>query len=214
MAERAKAVFAAFFKWLASRDLIDAVPTVNLDAYQKPVKRDRYLSDTEAGKFFAAVDAIKASDPVKAALKVALLTGQRIGEVQQMRWTDIEEKTGEDGKVEAAWWTIPATLTKNRRQLRVYKKETAREIIKTAPKAPGAQYVFLGADIKGEEPMSLQACGKAVARNLGTFRKNGVELFAPHALRHTVRTGLSALRVRPEVKDAVLNHSDGSVGGR
>src|SRR5215813_11634982 len=96
MAERAKAIFAAFFKWLASRDLVDAVPTVNLDTYQKPVKRDRYLSNAEAGKFFAAVDGMKASDPVKAALKVALLTGQRIGEVQRMRWGDV---AGE-------WWTI------------------------------------------------------------------------------------------------------------
>jgi len=214
MAERAKAVFAAFFKWLASRDLIDAVPTVNLDAYQKPVKRDRYLSDDEIGKFFAAVEAMKAGDPIKAALKVALLTGQRIGEVQQMRWTDIEEKTGEDGKVEAAWWTIPATLTKNKRLHRVYLTETAREIIKAMPKPPGALYVFLGADIKGENPMSLQACGKAVGRNLARFKKSGVAAFTPHALRHTVRTGLSALRIRPEVKNAVLNHSDGSIGGR
>jgi len=74
MAERAKAVFAAFFKWLASRDLIDAVPTINLDAYQKPVKRDRYLSDDEISKFFAAVEAMKAGDPIKGALKLALLT--------------------------------------------------------------------------------------------------------------------------------------------
>ena len=216
MAERAKAVFAAFFKWLASRDLIDAVPTVNLDAYQKPVKRDRYLLDDEIGKFFSAVEAMKASDPIRGALKIALLTGQRIGEVQQMRWTDIEEKTGKDGKVEAAWWTIPATITKNRRLHRVYLTETAREIIKDMPKPPGAQYVFLGADIKGEEPMSLQACGKAVARtaNVALLKKNGIAAFTPHALRHTVRTGLSALRIRPEVKSAVLNHSDGSIGAR
>src|SRR5262249_32544009 len=67
---------------------------------------------------------------------------------------------------------------------------------------------------KLDGPMSLQACGKAVARSLATFSKSGVEAFSPHALRHTVRTGLSALRIRPEVKNAVLNHSDGSVGAR
>lgn len=214
MAERAKWVFAAFFRWLAEGDLIEALPTVHLRKYQEPVKRDRYLSDDETGKFFIAVDSMKASDPVKAALKIALLTGQRIGEVQQMRWSDIEEKTGEAGKVEAAWWTIPATITKNKRLHRVYLTETAREIIKAMPKPPGAQYVFLGADIKGEHPMSLQACGKAVARNLARFKKNGIASFTPHALRHTVRTGLSLLRIRPEIKNAVLNHSDGSIGAR
>ena len=202
MAERAKWVFAAFFKWLASRDLIDAVPTVNLDQYQKPVRRDRHLSDTEVGKFFVAVDAIKAGDPVKAALKIALLTGQRIGEVQQMRWSDV---AGE-------WWTIPAEITKNKRLHRVYLTQTARSLIEAMPKIPGGDYIFPGAKLT--EPMSLQACGKAVARSLGTFRKNGVGTFTPHALRHTVQTGMSALRIRPEVKDAVLNHSDGTVGGR
>ena len=60
----------------------------------------------------------------------------------------------------------------------------------------------------------MQACGKAVARNLAKFRKHKIEPFTPHALRHTVRTGLSALRIREEVKNAVLNHTDGSVGGR
>jgi len=48
--------------------------------------------------------------------------------------------------------------------------ETAREIIKVIPKPPGA-YVFLGTDIKGEEAMSLQGCGKAVARNLASSRR-------------------------------------------
>jgi integrase len=202
MAERAKRVFAAFFGWLAERDLIEALPTVHLPEYQKPQRRERYLSDTEAGKFFAVVDAMKASEPVKAALKLALLTGQRIGEVQRMRWPDI---AGE-------WWTIPAEFTKNKRMHRVYLTETARRIVAAMPKFDGMPYVFPGASLDG--PMSLQACGKAVARNLATFRKHNVEAFSPHALRHTVRTGLSALRVNLEVKNAVLNHSDGSVGGR
>jgi integrase len=87
-----------------------------------------------------------------------------------------------------------------------------RRIVAAMPKVDGMPYVFPGASLDG--PMSLQACGKAVARNLAIFRKHGVEPFSPHALRHSVRTGLSALRVRPEVKNAVLNHSDGSVGGR
>jgi integrase len=202
MAERAKSVLAAFFKWLASRDLIDAVPTVHLDQYQKSVKRDRYLSDAEAGRFFSAADEMKASDPVKAALKIALLTGQRIGEVQRLRWSDV---AGE-------WWTIPAELTKNKRKHRVYLSEMGRAIIMAMPKVPGGEYIFPGVALR--EPMSLQACGKAVARNLATFKKHSIQPFTPHALRHTVRTGLSALRTRPEVKDAVLNHSDGSVGGR
>jgi integrase len=202
MAERAKHVFASFFGWMAERDMLEAVPTVHLPEYQKPVQRERHLSDAEIGRFFAAVDAINASDPVKAALKVALLTGQRIGEVQRMRWADI---AGE-------WWTIPSAFTKNGRLHRVYLTTTAHRIIAALPRLEGAEYVFPGASLDG--PMSLQACGKAVARNLAAFRKNGVEAFTPHALRHTVRTGLSALRIRPEVKDAVQNHSDGSVGAR
>ena len=72
--------------------------------------------------------------------------------------------------------------------------------------------VFLGLEKDG--PLSSQACGKAVTRNRDTFLKHGIAEFSPHALRHTVRTGLSALRFPQEVKEAVLNHRNQTVGGR
>ena len=81
MAESAKRVFSAFFGWMAKREIIDAVPTVFMPRYQAPIKRDRFLTDDERKNFLAAVDAMDASDPIKGALKIALLTGQRIGAI-------------------------------------------------------------------------------------------------------------------------------------
>jgi integrase len=39
-------------------------------------------------------------------LQVLLLTGQRPGEVFRMRWADVD--------LDAKWWTLPESATKNR----------------------------------------------------------------------------------------------------
>jgi integrase len=207
MAEATKRVLSAFFGWMAKREIIDALPNVFMPKYQAPVKRDRFLSVDERKTFLTAVDGIDASVQIKGALKMALLTGQRIGAVSSMRWSDI------DGD----WWTAPAISEKNGIPNRVFLTETAKAILGAMPRKErvdgegNVDAVFLG--LEKDAPLSKQACGKAVARNRDIFLKHGIAEFSPHALRHTVRTGLSALRFPQEVKEAVLNHRNQTVGG-
>jgi integrase len=45
------------------------------------------------------------SPTLAAVQKVRLLTGQRGGEIVNMRWADLD--------LDAGWWTIPAEISKN-----------------------------------------------------------------------------------------------------
>lgn len=206
-AEVAKRVVSALFNWMARRDIIEAVPTVHLPVFQTPVQRDRYLSDGECAAFFGAVDAMLASKQVKAALKVALLTGQRVGSIAKMKWTEIAD----------SWWTSPAGSQKKKRIQRVYLTATARDVLAGLPRKKGpdgkdVDFAFLGA--RGAAAIGATALDRAINRNLAVFAEHGISRFSPHALRHTVRTGLSALRFPKEVKEACLGHADGTAGGR
>jgi integrase len=44
------------------------------------------------------------------------------------------------------------------------------------------------------------------------IKKLKMEHFTSHDLRRTAATQLAALRTRPKIIDAILNHKDGSVG--
>ena len=70
----------------------------SLPAAEPPGERDRVLTDDELRAVWHACDGV---NPVFArVIRVMMLTGQRRGEVQGMRWDELSD----DGKT----WTIPA----------------------------------------------------------------------------------------------------------
>jgi len=87
------------------------------------VPRERYLTDEEVPRLFAAI--ANCSNPVIAdAIRLLLLTGARKGEVTAMRWTDVDLKTG--------IWLKPTTKTG--RPHRTTLSAPAKEIIARQPR--------------------------------------------------------------------------------
>ena len=70
-------------------------------------KRERYLSPDEMARLVAALNASKA--PGVNAIRLALLTGARRGEILSMRWEDIREGT----------WVKPSAHTKQKKEHRL-----------------------------------------------------------------------------------------------
>ena len=72
--------------------------------------------------------------PFGDALKLLVLTGQRRGEVAEMRWSEIDLQRG--------LWSIPAERTKNGRAHEVPLSLPALTILKSVPHFLNSDYVF------------------------------------------------------------------------
>ena len=143
-------------------------------------------------------------------LHILLLTGQRKGEVRQMRWDDIA--IGDDGTLV---WTIPATITKNHDEHEVpvtsYVKaildERGLDDLETRQHPP---WVFpCRFHERVDEPLknpkrAIATIYKVVGLTQGQQVKNGT---TPHDLRRTVSQWLKTLRFSVEERGRLLNHS-------
>lgn len=95
--------------------------------------RERYLLPEEMQKFFAALATVPPD--YQDFFLLLLLTGQRRGAVQAMRWEDLN--------LEAALWTVPAAFSKNKKSVTVPLVPRAVELL--ASRFQGAApspYVF------------------------------------------------------------------------
>ena len=142
------------------------------------------------------------------ALKLVLVTGQRPGEVAGMHLSEID----------GALWPIPAARRgKTDTALTVHLTTTALAVIEAAKvelvrlkdrrtvKSTG--HIF---EAWPGKPVNNSALARAVARMVGTLRAKDVPpwgRWTPHDLRRTMRTGLSACRVRPDIAEMVIGHT-------
>jgi integrase len=140
---------------------------------------------------------------VRLALRLQLLTGQRVGEVVRARWTDVDLAQGGEGAV----WTIPGDHAKNRNPQRVPLSPEAVAVLAEARRIrPGQGFVFPSP--LGDRPMVETAVNKAIHRNLQHF---GVAEFTSHDVRRTVATHVAEAGAGREVLRRLLNHVDRSV---
>src|SRR5207302_203102 len=122
-----------------------------------------------------------------------LLTGQRGGELVRMRWADVD--------LDAGWWTIPATDTKNGEPHRVPLVERVRAIIKAQQIDDEAQeFVFVGrgASLRDRAKKAPAAIAKALVLD-----------FRGHDLRRTAATRMAAAGIPRDHIAKVLNHVEG-----
>ena len=136
--------------------------------------------------------------------RLRLVTAQRGGELLQMRWQDIDEKSH--------FWSIPSEYVKNALGHRVYLNELARNILKTVPHDEKSIWVF---------PKSYMGDYKHVGRRLAqstranivseTKNKPGARDKADirgHDLRRTAASLMAAGGVPRFVISRLLNHSE------
>lgn len=195
-ANRMLAVIRRVFNWALERELVEVNPATRMKAPAKEHRRDRVLSADEIKTVWSNLDKIEASDSIKDALRLILVTAQRPGEVLAMRREEI------DGD----WWTIPGEKTKNSKPQRVPLTPLAREIIKRRPEAgplfPSPRH--------NREHIEVNALAHAVRRNRD---KLAVEPFKPHDLRRTAASNIAANGTDRITLMKILNHADQAVTG-
>ena len=131
-------------------------------------------------------------------VKLLILTGQRLGEIARLTWTEYHEATGEI--------RLSGDRTKNRRAHIIPLPDAARTIIDSRDRINGCPYVF---SITGKTPVSGISKWKDDLDKQLSFETP----WHLHDLRHVVSTGMNELEVEPHVVEAVLNHVSGFRAG-
>jgi integrase len=133
------------------------------------------------------------------AVRLALLTGTRSGEVLKARWTEIDEKT--------RVWTIPAERMKGGVLLRVPLSDAAFTVLAELRKLPASPFLFPSMlPRKGRPPASVgpMTMRRALAR-LGYAGQ-----VDPHGFRATLRGWGKQRGFREEALELALAHNEGS----
>ena len=194
-ANRTLALIRKMFNWGISRDIIETTPCIQVKPPMPEKSRERVLSEDEIRAVWRAFEQL---DPIfEASFKIRLLTAQRGGEVDKMRWADLDFDGG--------WWTIPAEMSKNKLSHRVPLSKPVVAIIESLiGHSGGKEWVFLSR--KGMPIRNPQhAADRVVAIS-------GVKDFTLHDLRRTASTYMTRqLKVSRFNLRRVLNHKDTGV---
>lgn len=177
----------------------------------KTRNRGRFLSTEEVPRFWDAFD--ECGLLPSNALKVILLTGQRPGEVRQMRWKDIKYERLED--TEGNWWRLPGEPedgwpgTKNKQSHYVFLTQVVMDILAELRDKDDDGFVFNGyRDGTALGGNSLNEAMRAICVTLGIERPDKV---TPHDLRRTHGTTITKLKFIRDQMNRIQNHKDGGI---
>lgn len=204
--------------YAADREIIEANPVADLKPASitvkgrrdplRPNRRERVLDEEEIRALWTKAEASGLHRLTALALKLVLVTGQRPGEVAGMHESEI------NGRV----WTIPAARRgKTETEHAVYLTDTALGILDAAAeerarlakrrREPWAGYIF---EARPGAALTAHALARAVLRYADALGSADLPdkggRWRPHDLRRTMRTGLSACRVRPDIAELVTGH--------
>lgn len=197
MTNRVFAAVRKLFNFCLARDMIASSPCAGIRPPVPEVSRDRVLTDDEIRAFWGATG--RMGYPFGPLFRLLLLTGQRLSEVGEMTWAELD--------LSDRLWTIPRQRAKNDVAHGVPLSEVAMGIIGNLPRVAGpVGYVFT---TNGRSPVSGWSRAK---RNLD--REMGATTpWRLHDLRRTCASGMARLGINLPVIEKVLNHTSGSFAG-
>jgi integrase len=184
------------FGWAIGRSLygLEVSPCTGIKTSEvigKKEPRQRVLLDSEMAALWRAMAAIPY--PAGPFVRILLITGQRLREVAEMRWPEID--------LDKALWTIPPERMKGDAAHEIPLPPIAVEILKGLPRFTGP-YVFTttgGArPIGGFSKMKLR---------IDAAMKEPIAPWRFHDIRRTMRTGLGALPVPNNVSELCIAHA-------
>ena len=195
------------------------------------VARDRLLDDDEVFAFWRA--ASRMPYPAGPAFQLLLLTGLRLAEVSNARWSEfnpvVVRAIRQSGEQPIDWsrfdqlqltWTIPAARMKGKNgKARAHMVPLTPDMLAVLERLPvfasGGDAIFsrnsglkpavMSTEIKAALDARMLRILRAVARKRGEEHAE-LKPFVTHDLRRVVRSGLSRLKVPEEVREAVLAH--------
>jgi integrase len=193
----------AMVRWARGRGDLDSNIMDGMRRPSETVERDRVLSADEIRKVWKALPDADMRESTARILKLCLMTGQRVGEVCEMKRGQLD--------LEGAIWTIPAEIAKNGREHKVPLSAIAQEIVLEQMAAVEsladrkervvAEFVFPAPG--GRSAVSAASVPKAVMRS----NHLGIAPWTPHDLRRTAATMMAEGGVSPFIIGHVLNHA-------
>jgi integrase len=191
MAEKVYTDIRAMLNWAVKCGYLDSNPASGMEESGASKPRERYLSEEEIAALWPALSTFK--KPVELALKLALVTGQRIGEICGMTKSELDLAKG--------LWTIPAERSKNGKAHTVPLSGMALDLIAEA------RTTAIGNRL-------IARSSEAVAQAL-IYRINRlpVQDWTAHDLRRSVCTHLAQMGFPPLTIGACVNHRQVTKGG-
>jgi integrase len=183
-ANRVRATLSACFSWGMREGLAPSNPVANTNKREEQ-PRDRVLANGELKRIWNAAS----DDTYGTIIKLLILTGQRRGEIAQLRWSEVYFAAGVV--------SFPAERTKNKRPHVIPLPPTARALLEKRPRA-------------GDAVFKLTAW--SLHKDL-LDKRSGVTGWTVHDLRRTTATGMADIGIQPHIIEAVLNHVSGHRGG-
>jgi integrase len=186
-----------FFGWAAARKIygLRRSPVAELLASEllgRKVERDRVLSASELRALWNVTSSANFVYPLGLLVHFLLTTGQRLREVAEAAWSEMD--------LEAAVWTIPGARYKTGAAHEVPLSTLAVEILRSIPRFQGP-YIFTTTD--GARPVSGFSKFKD---RLDIALGDDIPPWVFHDLRRTMRTRLSSLPIPHNVAELVIGH--------
>ncbi len=205
---RLKAYLSKLFRFAMSRDLIEKNPTENIERPNAETVRDRSLVDKKNGDPGELLLAWRASAtlgyPFEPIVKLLILTGARLSEVAEGRWSEIDFTTKS--------WTLAPERTKNEEEHKIPLSPAALEILESLPRRSGVDLIFstTGATAVSGFSKAKRNLDAAIATlNDG----KPIPAWRLHDFRRSVAVGLAAMGVAVHVTEKILGHTSGSFKG-
>src|SRR5262245_2796870 len=182
-------------RWAVQQEYLDANPLDGMNKPAEPTASNRVLSDQEIHDLWNGLpDALAKSVQCQRIIKLALVTGQRVGEVAGITSAELDLKAHE--------WRLPANRTKNGHAHVVPLSDLAIRIIKDAMADAGkGQFLFPC----GKGSLSPVAVARTILR-ANDSKRFGIASWSAHDLRRSALTGMARLGVAPIVLGHVANH--------
>ena len=191
-ANHAFAAIRLFFRWATRRRYILHSPCEPMQMPTRPRTKDRVLNDQELSAVWRAAEGTFGD-----IVKLLILTGQRCNEIANLHTDFIGPKT--------RTITLPAWLTKNKREHRFPFGKMTGKLLKAA--SPETGLIF---PARGKTGKAFSGWSKS-KKALDT--KSPIAPWTLHDLRRTFATNLAALGVPVHITEKLLNHVSGTTGG-
>jgi len=172
---------------------------------KKPSARppgDNALSPEEIAKLWQSLAIGKLSKPIADIIRLLLLTGQRVREITELRWSEIDLKNG--------FIDLPPsrikTGTRTRKGHVIPLAPMAKKILSECPRMglavfPGARSI--------DQPMSWESVRKAINKHCKEMKNIDAEfpIYSPKQSRSTVKTHMARIKILKEIRDRIQNHA-------
>lgn len=198
---RVLSLIRTIYRWGVSEDLIANDPTAGIKQRAKEVARDRVLTPDEIRGLWFGLEKTGMDKRTLTAIRLALVTAQRIGEVSCINKAELDLAPGK------AVWTLPGKRSKNKETHRTPLSKMAVGLIEGAMETAGhSAYLF---PVAPDKPIAASAASKSM---FWVRPQLGIENVRIHDLRRTAASYMAEMEVSQHTISLVLNHVSAAKG--